>query len=308
MLHFEILLLDGEAAVRGPRHLFTHVVRHRVIRAPIHAFSARQHGAVGEADQHAFDGKPAVSGFIGWFRRRAAGCAPCEGKPFGRRRRSLDDAGRARSLAAGHDAGLVGDTRPGLGSHWRRRRENQKPKRRQVRPTSASPWLLRFPYPACGRRAIPLLRRPSDEFRSLHARLPSPERRIVAVQLGIRGPAPIKAGAAEVRTGSNRREPRYQTIGFPQLPQERTLPLRSRHAFTNCRGAFNDSHNDGLLNGSRTDIAAKFRKVVVRKRRRPETYPDARTLSSGTKLLSLHSQRRDSASRGRARTWPFGLG
>jgi len=54
------------------------------------------------------------------------------------------------------------------------------------------------------RRATPLLRRPSDEFPSLHARLPSPEGSIVAAQLGVMegGPAAIKAGAAEVRNGS----------------------------------------------------------------------------------------------------------
>jgi hypothetical protein len=54
------------------------------------------------------------------------------------------------------------------------------------------------------RRATPLLRRPSDEFPSLHARLPSPEGSIVAAQLGVmeEGPAAIKAGAAEVRNES----------------------------------------------------------------------------------------------------------
>jgi hypothetical protein len=127
------LHLDGEAAVRGPGHIFIDMVRPRVTGAPIHAFSARQNGAVGEADQQALDDQQAVACTFGRFRRRAAGSAPCECEAFGRRRRSIDDAGCARSLAAGHDTGLVGDTRPGLGTHWRRRRQNQKPKRRQAK-------------------------------------------------------------------------------------------------------------------------------------------------------------------------------
>src|ERR1700704_3407119 len=44
------------------------------------------------------------------------------------------------------------------------------------------------------RRATPLLRRPSDEFPSLHARLPSPEGSIIAAQLGVMEERPTDQG------------------------------------------------------------------------------------------------------------------